>query len=305
MALTQVHHLVGIVRPVTLVRSQKLSHFIGADVLLAVETFQHTGSFKFRGAYNAASSVPNQHLVTASSGNFGQALAYACKLLGKRCHVVMPATSSKTKIAAVEAYGGEVDIIEIEKISRAERIRQLTEQFPDAYVASPFDDKWVIEGNATLGAELLASGEPFEALIAPVGGGGLSSGMARALQGKAKIYGAEPEMANDAARSLKLGYVVANEHEPQTLADGARTLSVGKLNWPILKDGLSGIFEVSEDQIREGVKQLFLQANVKAEPTGALTTGALLGNPDAFRGRQVCCIVSGGNVDPELYKSFL
>jgi len=306
--MIQNHALANIVRPTTLLRPCKLSEYLNVDILLAVETFQHTGSFKFRGAYNLAANVPNEHLLTVSSGNFGQALAYACKLLSKRCRVVMPLTSSKIKIAAVQSYGAEVELLDVTKTPRAERVRQLALEIPDVYVASPFDDELVIDGNATLGTELIDSGEAFDAIIAPIGGGGLSSGIVRAFQKSGreiKVFGAEPAIANDASRSFHQGRLIANDHEPQSLADGARTLSVGKLNWPILKDGLADIFEVSEDQIREGVKQLFLRANLKAEPTGALTTAALLCAPKELQGRKVCCIVSGGNVDPELYGTLL
>ena len=112
-------------------------------------------------------------------------------------------------------------------------------------------------------------------------------------------------MANDAARSLREGHIVVNESEPQTIADGTRTLSVGKHNWEILKDGLETIVEVPEDAIRESVRLLFSLANLKAEPTGALGIAALLASPDTFRGRRVCCVVTGGNVDPAVYASLL
>jgi threonine dehydratase len=112
-------------------------------------------------------------------------------------------------------------------------------------------------------------------------------------------------MANDAARSLRAGHIVVNETEPQTIADGARTVSVGVHNWEVLKDGLFRIVEVPEESIKEGVRLLFGLANLKAEPTGALATGALLAEPDAFRGRRVCCVISGGNVGAAVYREIL
>jgi threonine dehydratase len=120
-----------------------------------------------------------------------------------------------------------------------------------------------------------------------------------------QVVGAEPLLANDAARSLRAGHIVANDAEPQTIADGARTVSVGQHNWAVLKDGLAGIVEVPEENIKEGVRLLFSLANLKAEPTGALSIGALLTEPDRFRDRAVCCVVSGGNVDPQVYKDML
>jgi threonine dehydratase len=119
------------------------------------------------------------------------------------------------------------------------------------------------------------------------------------------VIGAEPLLANDAARSLRAGHIVVNEAEPQTIADGARTVSVGQHNWALIKDGLSKIVEVPEENIIEAVRLLFLLANLKAEPTGALAVGALLTEPEYFEGRSVCCVVSGGNVDPEVYRGIL
>jgi threonine dehydratase len=296
------HALSNIALPTTLIKSRRLSESLGAEVLLATETFQHTGSFKFRAAYNTAANVPNDHCIVASSGNFGQALAYACSLVGKKCHVVMPETSSKTKIEAVREFGGIVDLIDTKVISRADRVQQLAAQFPNAYIASAYDDELVIDGNATLGVELIESREPIDVVVAPLGGGGLTSGLIRAFANTSvKVYGAEPAMANDGARSLKAGHIVNNDAEPQTLADGARTISLGKLNWPVLQRGLTGIVEVSEENIVKGMQLLFRKANLKAEPTGALAVGALLEQPATFEGKKVCCVISGGNVDPELY----
>src|SRR5580765_1724260 len=142
------------IRPTTFIRPQKLQDKLGLDITIASETFQHTGSFKFRAAYNLALNVPNDEVFTASSGNFGQALAYASKLVGKRCTVIMPETSAKVKIEAVRNYGATVDLIDITKVSRAARVAQFAADKPDAYFASPYDDDFVIQGNSTLGDEL-------------------------------------------------------------------------------------------------------------------------------------------------------
>ncbi|HKS39526.1 MAG TPA: pyridoxal-phosphate dependent enzyme, partial [Blastocatellia bacterium] len=297
-----------IVRRTTIVEAARLSDRLGVQVTIASETFQHTGSFKFRAAYNLASKVSERKIITASSGNFGQAMAYACRLLGKACTVVMPATSAQVKIDAVREYGGAVDLIDVMVKGRAARVAELASENPDAYIASAFDDPLVIEGNASLGAEIAALDREFDFVIAPVGGGGLTSGIINGLgaaQSRARVVGAEPLMANDAARSLRAGHIVLNESEPQTIADGARTVSVGQHNWAILKEGLSKIVEVPEENIKEGVQLLFALANLKAEPTGALGVGALLTEPESFRDARVCCVVSGGNVDPEVYRNIL
>src|SRR2546421_5939030 len=124
------------IRPTTFIRSSKLNDYLGLDITVASETFQHTGSFKFRAGYNVALNVDQDEILTASSGNFGQALAYACRLLSKKCTVVMPATSAQVKIDAVRGFGASVDLIDTAKVARDERIRQLSERMPAAYVAS-------------------------------------------------------------------------------------------------------------------------------------------------------------------------
>src|SRR5438105_1973793 len=169
------HH--EVIRPTTIIEAPRLSNRLGAQVVIASETFQWTGSFKFRAAYNVALNVTNEHIIVASSGNFGQALAYACKLTGKACTVVMPNDSAQVKVEAVRDYGATVDLIDVRKVSRAARVRQLAAKLGDVYIASPFDDPLVIEGNASLGDELRAHGRSFDKVVVPVGGGGLFCGV--------------------------------------------------------------------------------------------------------------------------------
>ncbi len=298
--------LLDAIRPTTLIESSKLKDFLGLELTIATETFQHTGSFKFRAAYNVALNVPNDEIIGVSSGNFGQALAYACKLTGKKCTVVMPENSAKVKVDAVRSFGAVADLINVNNISRSERVKQLSSERPYAYIASAYDDQFVIDGNSTLGDELAV--KDFDAVIIPVGGGGLISGTILSFKRNGKktvIYGAEPLMANDAARSLREGRIVVNESEPQTIADGTRTLSLGNLNWPIIKDGVEDIIEVSEERIVEGVRSYFTLANLKVEPTAALSLGAVRERPELFSGKRVCVVVSGGNVDPMVYREML
>jgi threonine dehydratase len=296
------------VRPTTIVEAPRLDKRLGVRLTLVTETFQRTGSFKFRAAYNVASHVPQNLIIAASSGNFGQALACACSLLKKTCIIVMPTTSAKVKVEAVREYGGNVDLVDVRVKSRAERVREFAEQHPEAYVASAYDDPLVIEGNASLGVEIAALERRLEMVVVPVGGGGLISGVITGLKQsrmKIEVVGAEPLLGNDAARSLRAGKIVANESEPQTIADGARTVSLGKHNWEILKNNLSTIVEVPEEKIMEAAGLLFESANLKVEPTGALSVAAVLTQPELFRGRSVCCVISGGNVDPAVYTSML
>ncbi len=294
------------IRPTTFIESEKLKTFLGIDLTIASETFQHTGSFKFRAAYNLALNVPNDEILTASSGNFGQALAYACKLTNKKCTVVMPETSAKVKIEAVKNYGATVDLVDTNKIGRNERVAQLAEKMPDAYFASAYDDLFVIEGNSTIGDEIAA--KDFDVVISPIGGGGLISGISKGLcrnGHRAELIGAEPLLGNDAAKSLKAGKIIRNEVEPMTVADGARTISLGNHNWEIIKSGVSEIIEVSDEKIKEAVRLYFTLANLKSEPTGALSLGAILENKAKFANKKICVVVSGGNVDAEIYQNIL
>lgn len=298
--------LLEAIRPTTFISAFNLSKILDAELTIASETFQHSGSFKFRAAYNVAVNVPNKEIITASSGNFGQAMAFACALTDKKCTVVMPETSAKVKIEGVKSYGAAVDLIDTKKVGRSERVAQLAAENPNAYIGSAFDDMFVIDGNSTLGDEL--SGKQFDIIISPVGGGGLASGIVKSLSrngNQAKVFGAEPLLGNDAFRSLQAGKIITNEQEPKTIADGARTLSLGKLNWEILQTGLTGIVEVSDEKICEAVKLLFKEANLKVEPTGALSLGAILEQPQLFSKKRVCIIASGGNVDAEVYQKIL
>jgi threonine dehydratase len=287
-----------------------LNQALGAEVTLASETLQITGSFKFRAAYNLLREVDNDEVITTSSGNFGQAVAYSCMLLGKRCTVMMPANSSKSKQANIRAYGGEVKLIDTSTKSRQLYTTEMLADHPDAFYAPPFDHYRVVAGNSTLGREIFEHLGPdsLDYVLCPIGGGGLISGIITArdiLAPNVEVVGVEPLLGNDAAQSLREGRLVTLDAEPPTIADGTRTPSVGKLNWEIIRTGLRRIIEVPEEKIAEGLRTLYAKANLKVEPTGALTTGAVLTNPDLFQGKRICLIVSGGNVDVDVYMGVL
>lgn len=294
------------IRPTLFLSAPLLSARLGCELIIASETFQYTGSFKFRAAYNLLSSIPQQRVVAASSGNFGQAVAYASQLLGKTSTIVMPATSARVKVAAVQGYGGMADLIDTRTISRAERVSQLLAEQEGAFEAHAYDDYRVVAGNSTLGREILRADE-FDTLVVPVGGGGLSAGQIVArdyLNARTEIVGAEPQPGNDASRSLQAGRLIRNEQEPPTVADGARTISLGNLNWEILRQGMAEIVEVPDALTLEALRAYFA-LNLKVEPTGALALGAVLARPERFAGKRVCCVVSGGNVDPLVYAQAL
>jgi threonine dehydratase len=221
---------------------------------------------------------------------------------------VMPATAPKIKVDAVREYGAEVDLVDVKKEGSLERLAELAKQYPAAYVASPYDDPFVIEGNGGLATELFALGLDLDFIIAPIGGGGLTSGLVKAVERsgrKTQVIAAEPLLSNDAAESFRAGHLVSLPDESTTIADGARVLRLGDRNWEILSHGLAAVIEVSEDQIKEGVRLLFALANLKAEPTGALALGAVLAEPARFKGKRVCCVISGGNADPALYAQLI
>lgn len=272
---------------------------LASGLTLVSEIGQHTGSFKARGALGAASYSSAPHLLTASSGNFGAALAWAAARSGRRCTVVMPASSVARKIEAVRAYGATVELVDTATSSRAEKLAAVAAATPGGEVLSPYDDDRVIFGNSTLGHELFAAGA-FDAIVVPVGGGGLASGIVVArdeLDLPTPVFGAEPALGDDGARSLARGVLVANEREPATICDGARTLSLGERNFAILRHGLAAMLTVDDDAVSAAMTALDA-LGITAEPTGALAVAALQQNRSRFGGQRIACILSGGNRAP-------
>lgn len=277
--------------------------------MIASEALQHTGSFKYRAAINVVLSSDSNHFATVSSGNFGQALAYACKTQNRKCTILMPETSAQVKIDAVRDFGANIELVDVTQKGRSEWLAEfLAKSDEPIQSVSPYDEDEVIEGNSTLGEELAKYAYQFNSVVVPIGGGGLSSGVVTGLKRKGinkLVIGAEPAMANDASQSLRKGKLIKLDHEPMTIADGVRTLSLGQKNWDILKTGLSEVIEVEEEQIEIAVKLYFEKANLKVEPTGALSLAAVISNKDKFIDKKPLCIISGGNVDPHLYAKLI
>ena len=284
-----------------------LNELADCEIYLISELCQVTGSFKFRAAWNVVNQVDSPGFIAASSGNFGQALACAAKMINRKCTIVMPNTAARVKVEAVRSYGAIVDLVDVSIVSREQRVLELSKSLPDYYVCSAYDNQYVISGNASLGIELADSVPYIDAIIAPVGGGGLSSGIISGLRSKdvdISVWGAEPSIANDAARSLRKGILISNDQEPDTLADGARTISLGRLNFDILSSEMSGIIEVDESLIPVAMKHLH-QCDLRVEPTGALSVAALFAEPKRFVGLKIGCVLSGGNVDDDLYSGLV
>lgn len=281
--------------------SRTLDELAGAACFFKCENVQRAGAFKFRGACNAVYSLPSdaaaRGVVTHSSGNHAQALALAARLRGLPAHIVMPANVLAVKRAAVEGYGGRVTLCEPTLAAReaaAARIQRET----GAELVHPYDDFRVIAGQGTAALELIEEISGLDALIAPVGGGGLLSGTAiaaAALGPGAAVYGAEPAAADDALRSLRAGRIIPMEN-PKTLADGLLT-SLGEKTFPIIRDRVRDILTVSEDEIVAAMRLVWERMKILIEPSAAVPVAALLARRAQPLGTRIGVILSGGNVD--------
>lgn len=278
-----------------------LNRMVGAEVFFKCENFQRIGAFKFRGAYNAIAALapdPSKKTVlTFSSGNHGQAVALVGRMLGLQTMVVMPDNAPAIKRAATEGYGARVVDYDPEKTSREKIARQMAED-ENYLLIPPFDHPEVIAGQGTAALELFGQAGTMDWLLAPCGGGGLLSGSAVAARGlhkQCRVVGIEPALADDAAQSFRTGRLHRVDN-PQTLADGCRTASLGQLTFPLIRQLVYDMQTVSEEAIVEAVKFFFFRMKLVVEPSGALGLAALLSGAVRPSGR-VGVIVSGGNVD--------
>jgi threonine dehydratase len=278
-----------------------LDQRVGAAVFLKCESFQRTGSFKFRGAFNAISQLPAvqkaRGVVTFSSGNHAQAVALSGRLLGVAATVVMPANAPAIKRAASEGYGASVIEYDPRHDDR-EAIAHRLEVAQGCSLIPPFDHPAVIAGQGTAALELLQSVPPLDMLLVPCGGGGLLSGSAIAAKGlcpACRVVGIEPALADDATRSFHSGRL-QSVHNPATIADGTRTASLGRLTFPLLRQYVDDMRTVSEEAIMAAVRFLFHRMKLVVEPSGALGAAALLSGVVRPRGR-TGVILSGGNID--------
>ncbi|HEU0055454.1 MAG TPA: threo-3-hydroxy-L-aspartate ammonia-lyase [Longimicrobium sp.] len=282
--------------------SRTLDARLGASVFFKCEPFQRGGAFKFRGAYNAVSKLSDDErsrgVLTYSSGNHAQAVALSGRLLGARVVVVMPDDAPAAKIAGTRGYGAEVVLYDRRTRSREEIADELRRENGMTLIP-PYDHADVIAGQGTAALELLEEVGPLDDLLAPCGGGGLLSGTslaARALAPHCRVIGVEPELADDATRSFRTGEL-HRVHNPDTIADGLRTPSLGKLTFPLVRANVDEMRTVTEAGIVEAMRFLWTRMKLVVEPSGAVPLAALLDDPDSFRRRRVGVIISGGNVD--------
>jgi threonine dehydratase len=279
-----------------------LDRLAGARLYFKCEQFQKAGAFKFRGASNAVmkldDDVARRGVVTHSSGNHAQALALAARIRGITAHIVMPATASPVKRRAVEEYGGRVVLCEPTLPAREATAAQIQRE-TGAVLIPPYDHPDVIAGQGTAALELLDEVNDLDAVIAPVGGGGLMSGAclaAGAMNPAIRLFGAEPAGADDAFRSFAAGALIP-QTDPHTVADGLLT-SLGELTWPILRDHLEEIVTVTEEEILHAMRLAWERAKLLIEPSAAVPLAAVLSGLASRKNlARIGVILSGGNVN--------
>ena len=281
----------------------------GTQLYLKLENLQPIGAFKIRGAYNKIASLSREErergVITYSSGNHGQGVAYAARALGLRAIIVMPADSPLIKRQATEAMGATLVLVGPASLERQQKAEELVRQHGYVMVP-PYNDEKIIAGQGTMGLEILEDLPEVETVLVPVGGGGMISGIAAAIKlskAKVKVIGVEPELASDAQASLGEGKVVQfpAEQVSQTMADGLRTQSVGPINFEHIRNYVDQILTVGEDEIRQATLLLAKNPRTVAEPSGAVAVAAFLFHRERLPDSKTnVAILSGGNIDPTM-----
>jgi threonine dehydratase len=294
--------LAGVAHRTPVLTSRTVNARTGAEVFFKCENFQRAGAFKFRGAYNALAKLSpaerQRGVMTYSSGNHAQATALAGKLLDVPVAIVMPSDAPSVKLAATRSYGGEVVLYDRATGNRETIGRQLAEE-RGLTLVPPFDHRDVIAGQGTAALELFEAVGALDILLVCCGGGGLLSGCALAATGRApgcRVVGVEPSLADDATRSFRTR-TLQTVHNPPTVADGARTPSLGRLTFPLVLAHVHDMVTVDDEAILDAMFFLWERLKIVVEPTGALAAAALLSGAFEATGRRVGVLVSGGNVD--------
>ncbi|HYL26830.1 MAG TPA: pyridoxal-phosphate dependent enzyme [Candidatus Nitrosotalea sp.] len=295
--------LLGVSHRTPVVTSRTLDERCGARLFVKCENMQRMGAFKFRGAYNFLSTLaPEQRragVVAFSSGNHAQGVALAARLLDIPATIVMPFDAPAVKAAATREYGAEIVHYERERSHREEIARGIAAE-RGATVVPPFDDPRIVAGAGTAALELLEDAGSLDAIVVPVGGGGLMSGTAIAAHGldeATAIYGVEPQAGNDFAQSLARGERVTIG-VPKTVADGLQTTAPGELTFAIAREHVRAVVTVSDDELRDAMRFFFERMKLVVEPSGAAALAALLhGRIPGVAGGRIGVIVSGGNID--------
>lgn len=276
---------------------------------LKLENLQPMGAFKLRGAYNKIASLSDEErrrgVVSYSSGNHAQGVAYAARAMGVKAVIVMPGNAPSNKLDSTAALGAE--IVKVGPGSEERRIRAEELAAEHGYaIVPPYNDEQIIAGQGTTGLEILEQLPGVETVLVPVGGGGLISGVSAAIKlsnPKVKIIGVEPELAADAQASLRAGHIVefSAEQVTQTLADGLRTQSIGAINFEHIRAYVDDIITVKESEIEEAMRALSGQTQTLAEPSGATAVAGFLFHADELpKTTMNVAVISGGNIDPQL-----
>jgi threonine dehydratase len=300
----------GVAHRTPALRSRTADALLGAELVFKCENFQRSGSFKFRGAYNAVSQLTAAQrlagVVAFSSGNHAQAIALSSRLLGVPATIVMPHDTPAIKLAATRGYGAQVVLYDRFKEDREAIGRAMASERGLALIP-PFDHPHVIAGQGTATKELLEDAGPLDYLFVCMGGGGLVSGSAlaaRALAPSCKIYGVEPEAGNDGQRSFRTGEIVSIA-TPKTIADGAQTQQVGKLTFAIARRELTDVVTATDAQLVEAMRFFAERMKMIVEPTGCLGFAGARHAGLPIQGKRVGVVISGGNVDLERYAELL
>jgi threonine dehydratase len=281
----------------------------GRKLYLKPENLQPIGAFKLRGAYNKIASLSpeerNRGVITYSSGNHGQGVAYAARALGAKAVIVMPDNAPAIKRDAVASMGAEIVLVGPGSLDRQRKAEELAARH-GYVIVPPFNDEKIIAGQGTMGLEILEDLPEVETVLVPVGGGGMLSGVATAIKLSkpgAKVIGVEPELAADAQASLRAGRIVQStaEQTSRTIADGLRTQSIGAINFEHIRQYVDDIVTVSEDEIRHATRWLATNPKTVAEPSGAVAVAGFLFHQDQLpRTTMNVAIISGGNIDPHM-----
>lgn len=282
--------------------SRALNAQLGREVFFKCENFQRAGSFKFRGAYNAISRLDESvgGVVAFSSGNHAQAVALAAKLCGKRAVIVMPHDAPAIKRAATEDYGAEVVTYQRGMENRVDVARRVQRERGGLALIPPFDHPHVMAGQGALMLEWLEQTPNLDAVIIPVGGGGLISGCAiaaKAIHPRLRVFGAETEGADDVAQSLAKGERVTIP-DPATIADGIRTTSPGELTFPVMQALVEKVLVVSDAAVMEALRYQVYRMKLMSEPTGAVALAALMRGRLPPECKRVGVLICGGNIEP-------
>jgi len=284
------------------ITSRTLDKLTSATVFVKCENFQRTGAFKFRGAYNALSrmqeSDKEKGVLTFSSGNHAQAIALAGQMLGISTTIVMPDDAPEIKKRATAGYGGSIVEYNKHETSRETLAADIAAE-TGMTIIPPYDHKHVVAGQGTVGLEFLQAAHDLDYLFVCCGGGGLLSGCAisaKRLQPKCQVIGVEPEAADDATRSFYSGSL-QTVHNPETIADGARTPYLGTITFPLVLQNVDKMITVPDDELVQAMRFFWERTKLVVEPTGALALAGLLSGQVDVTGSRVGIIISGGNVD--------